>query len=84
MKNIWNETTIRKKLARLDLKTELKGAMSPIRCYSSERAKYYQDKYKAGQERTDFLDRYGMNSFIMHPRFRRVKIVEIIGTDANS
>lgn len=65
MKNIWNETTIRKELARLDVKTELKGAILPIRCYSSERAKYYQDKHKAEQEKSEILDRYSEGSFIM-------------------
>lgn len=58
------------------------GAL-PIRCYSNERAKYYQDKHKAEQERSELLDRYSAGSFIMHPRFGRGRIVGIIGADVN-
>lgn len=58
------------------------GAL-PIRCYSKERAKYHQDKHKAELEKSASLDRYRAGAFIMHPRFGRGKIVEIVGSDIN-
>ena len=158
MKNIWNETAIRKEFARLDAKTGLKGATLPIsfgnakctlgsyssagggafrfsryyfddplwpieealdtirheyahymdhmvygnmghgatwkkccievgalpiRCYSRERAKYYQDIHEAERKQVALLDHYRTGSLIMHPRFGRGRIVEIVGADIN-
>lgn len=56
------------------------GAL-PIRYYSIERARYYQNKHKAEQEKTKILDHYSTGSYIMHPRFGKGRIVEIVGTD---
>lgn len=58
------------------------GAL-PIRCYSSDRAKYYQNKHEVELEKLKLLGRYREDSFIMHPRFGRGRIVEIIGADVN-
>ncbi len=58
------------------------GAL-PIRCYSSERAKYFQDKHEAERKEVEALDHYKTGSYIMHPRFGREKIMELVGVDAN-
>lgn len=58
------------------------GAL-PIRCYSSERAKYFQDKHEAERKEVEVLDHYKTGSYIMHPRFGRGKIMELVGVDAN-
>lgn len=58
------------------------GAL-PIRCYSSERAKYYQDKHEAKRKEAEALDHFMVGSYIIHPRFGRGKIVEIVGVDVN-
>jgi hypothetical protein len=56
------------------------GAL-PIRCYSRERAKYYQDKHEKEQQKSSVLDQYTTGCFIVHPKFGTGKIVEIVGTD---
>lgn len=58
------------------------GAL-PIRCYSGERAKYYQYKHEAERKEAETLDHYRIDSFITHPRFGRGKIVEIVGAGVN-
>lgn len=58
------------------------GAM-PIRCYSRERAKCYQDKHEAEQKQEEALAHYRTGSYIMHPRFSKGQIVEIVGADVD-
>ena len=56
------------------------GAL-PIRCYSRERAKYYQDKHEKEKQKSSALDQYTTGCSIVHPKFGTGKIVEIVGTD---
>lgn len=57
------------------------GAL-PVRCYSSERAKYYQVKHESERQKAASLDRYKVGSVIVHPKFGSGKIVEVVGDDA--
>lgn len=50
---------------------------------TAERAKYYQDMHEAERKQAAILDHYRTGSFIMHPRFGRGRIVEIVGADIN-
>lgn len=54
----------------------------PIRCYSSERAKYYQAKQESERKKSASLDRYKVGYVIMHPQFGSGKITEVVGDDA--
>lgn len=56
------------------------GAL-PVRCYSSERAKYHQDKHKMEREKSMRLDQYKVGHFIVHPKYGKGEIIEIDGLD---
>lgn len=56
------------------------GAL-PIRCYSRERAKYYQDKHEKEKQKSSALDQYMTGCAIVHPKFGTGKIIEIVGKD---